>query len=71
MHWIFNECVYKYKNFVLFITEYPNVQLLFRLIQILLHVQSDECRYSLIYIGVGVHFYVKFVIRHSVKRAIS
>jgi len=24
----------------------------------------------LIYIGVSVHFYVKFVIRHSVKRAI-
>ena len=23
-----------------------------------------------IYIGVGVHIYVKFVIRHSVKRAI-
>ena len=25
---------------------------------------------SVIYVGVGVHFYVKFVIRHSVKRAI-
>jgi len=24
----------------------------------------------LIYVGLGIHFYVNFVIRHSVKRAI-
>jgi len=61
------------KIFVPSIKIYPNITLCVftRLLQMnnfMYTVMNADI--PVIYIGVGIHFYVKFVIRHSVRRAI-
>jgi len=62
------------KIFVLSIKIYPNITLCVftRLLQMnnFMHTAMNA-DIPVIYIGVGINFYVKFVIRHSVKRVIS
>jgi len=65
-----NVCI-TLKILVHFITIYPNVYLFNRLLQInnFMH-RMMNADIPVIYAGVGVQFYVKFVIRNSVKRAV-
>jgi len=73
MHWILNECIHCYNN-NFFFSKYT---LMFNLSVFTRVLQMNNFMYRvmnadilLIYVGLTVHFYVKFVIRHSVKRAI-